>query len=96
VEFLLCVATFNRRAITVYERIGFVRRRVYMHRTGGREWEFIELQRRCSRLIQKRLETASGPRSSSSEAMTHEDTSGFRPQSCRDEERGRSRLFPQG
>ena len=45
VEFLLCVATFNRRAITVYERIGFVRRRAYMHRTGGREWEFIEMHR---------------------------------------------------
>jgi ribosomal-protein-alanine N-acetyltransferase len=44
-EFLLSVATFNRRAITVYERVGFVRRRTYTHWTLGRDWEFIEMRR---------------------------------------------------
>jgi [ribosomal protein S18]-alanine N-acetyltransferase len=44
-EFLLSVATFNRRAITVYKRVGFVRRRTYSHWTLGRDWEFIEMRR---------------------------------------------------
>jgi ribosomal-protein-alanine N-acetyltransferase len=46
-EFVLAVAAFNRRAITVYERVGFVRSRTYMHRTAGREWEFIEMRRKA-------------------------------------------------
>jgi [ribosomal protein S18]-alanine N-acetyltransferase len=41
----LSVASFNRRAITVYERAGFVTIRVFNHRTNGRDWEFIEMQR---------------------------------------------------
>ena len=41
----LAVATFNERAITVYERAGFARGRVYMHWTNGAEWEFIEMIR---------------------------------------------------
>jgi [ribosomal protein S18]-alanine N-acetyltransferase len=44
-RFTLSVASFNRRAITVYERAGFVTIRVFNHRTNGRDWEFIELQR---------------------------------------------------
>jgi [ribosomal protein S18]-alanine N-acetyltransferase len=44
-EFRLSVAAFNRRAITVYERVGFVSRRTYTHWTLGRDWEFIEMRR---------------------------------------------------
>lgn len=44
-EFSLSVAAFNRRAIAVYQRIGFTCSRTYMHRTAGREWEFIEMRR---------------------------------------------------
>jgi ribosomal-protein-alanine N-acetyltransferase len=43
--FALAVATFNRRAITVYERAGFVPGRVYEHATNGGVWEFVEMRR---------------------------------------------------
>jgi [ribosomal protein S18]-alanine N-acetyltransferase len=45
--FRLSVVSFNRRAITVYERAGFTAVRVYAHRTNGAEWEFIEMERRA-------------------------------------------------
>jgi [ribosomal protein S18]-alanine N-acetyltransferase len=44
-EFSLAVATFNKRAITVYERAGFATVRRYMHHTNGGDWEFVEMRR---------------------------------------------------
>lgn len=44
-EFVLSVATFNKRAITVYERAGFTASRLYMHATNGGTWEFVEMRR---------------------------------------------------
>jgi ribosomal-protein-alanine N-acetyltransferase len=44
-RFTLAVATFNERAIKVYERAGFSRERIYMHSTNGGEWEFLEMSR---------------------------------------------------
>ncbi len=43
--FTLSVASFNRRAMTVYERAGFNVARTYMHFTNGAEWQFIEMTR---------------------------------------------------
>lgn len=43
--FALSVATFNRRAITVYERAGFTAERTYTHCTNNGEWEFLAMTR---------------------------------------------------
>jgi len=45
-RFVLAVAAFNRRAITVYERAGFTAIRVYTHSTNGGEWDFVEMELR--------------------------------------------------
>jgi ribosomal-protein-alanine N-acetyltransferase len=44
-RFRLSVAVFNKRAITVYERAGFVRTRTYDHETNGGVFRFVELER---------------------------------------------------
>ena len=43
--FRLSVADFNVRAITVYERAGFVTTRSYMHETNGSLFSFVEMER---------------------------------------------------
>ena len=40
----LRVATFNKRAIKVYQRIGFTEVEYYMNRTNGGEFEFIRME----------------------------------------------------
>jgi ribosomal-protein-alanine N-acetyltransferase len=45
--FRLSVATFNERAIKVYEGVGFVRGRTYRHETNGGVYEFLEMERRA-------------------------------------------------
>jgi ribosomal-protein-alanine N-acetyltransferase len=45
--FRLSVATFNERAIKVYESVGFVAGRTYPHETNGGVYEFLEMERRA-------------------------------------------------
>src|SRR5215204_1948298 len=44
-RFTLSVATFNERAILVYERAGFRRNNEYMHHTNGGEYLFLSMAR---------------------------------------------------
>ena len=44
-RYRLSVAEFNRRAITVYERAGFVRTRSYVHETNGGVFRFVDMER---------------------------------------------------
>jgi [ribosomal protein S18]-alanine N-acetyltransferase len=41
---VLAVAAFNRRAIRVYERAGFVETGRHVRRLGGRDWEFADME----------------------------------------------------
>ena len=43
--FRLAVAAFNRRAIIVYERAGFVATRSFPHETNGATFPFVEMER---------------------------------------------------
>ena len=42
----LAVAAFNARAITVYERCGFVETGRHMRHTSGDDWEFVDMELR--------------------------------------------------
>ncbi len=44
-RFRLAVAAFNRRAIKVYERTGFVVTRTFVHETNGGFFPFVEMER---------------------------------------------------
>ena len=44
-RFTLFVATFNERAIEVYERAGFRRGAVYTHHTNGADFPFLAMDR---------------------------------------------------
>ena len=44
-RFTLSVATFNERAILVYERAGFRRSNEYVHNTNGGEYLFLSMAR---------------------------------------------------
>jgi RimJ/RimL family protein N-acetyltransferase len=41
------VATFNERAIKVYEGVGFVQGWIYRHETNGGVYEFLKMERRA-------------------------------------------------
>jgi [ribosomal protein S18]-alanine N-acetyltransferase len=43
--FRLSVAEFNRRAIRVYERVGFTQTRTFAHETNGGVYRFVEMER---------------------------------------------------
>jgi ribosomal-protein-alanine N-acetyltransferase len=46
-RFTLSVATFNERAILVYERAGFKRNTLYKHHTSGGEQLFLSMDRKA-------------------------------------------------
>jgi [ribosomal protein S18]-alanine N-acetyltransferase len=46
VRLMLAVAAFNVRAITVYERCGFVETGRHVRRLAGEDWEFVDMELR--------------------------------------------------
>lgn len=44
-RFRLSVASFNERAIKVYERAGFIVTRTFVHETNGDSFPFVEMER---------------------------------------------------
>lgn len=44
----LAVATFNKRAISLYKKIGFIEKSVYMQNTNGGEYEFVRMKYFCN------------------------------------------------
>jgi [ribosomal protein S18]-alanine N-acetyltransferase len=44
VRITLAVAAFNARAITVYERCGFVETGRHVRHTSGDDWEFVDME----------------------------------------------------
>ncbi|WP_458188872.1 GNAT family N-acetyltransferase [Haladaptatus sp. NG-WS-4] len=48
-EFALAVATFNDRAISVYEAVGFERVGTFLQETNGGEYEFLAMARPAKR-----------------------------------------------
>ena len=47
----LTVATFNKRAIKVYERVGFAVTTTFVQKTNGGEYEFVEMAAELTRLL---------------------------------------------
>lgn len=43
--FTLSVATFNKRAIAVYERVGFKAKETFMQATNGGHYEFLSMEK---------------------------------------------------
>ena len=60
-NFTLIVAQFNLRAIRVYEKAGFIKKKTFMQNTNGGQYEFIEMESKTNEQnLRVEIETA-GP-----------------------------------